>query len=286
MPNKSILAILLLLLARGAAAEPIHQLSLPTQLRPLITDNFVRADSTIAVFDDANANVDISETTALSASYRLTDRWAPSIRLAFGGNNAPGAVLDGSSFANPMIGATYMRSSGERRLAFLAATTLPIGTGGGDSPDLRAAKTNEASITARPADDVMFEVDYLTEIVGLDVAYTTRHLTVQAEAQLQQSIRVRGDGDSARTRAVLGAHLGTFLGSHVSLGADVLYQRSLSDDLSRLMVSGGVRTHFRAGATSVHPGLSYTRGLGATQHGDMMLTNRTNAVALDLAVLF
>ena len=307
MLTKSILtsSAIIVLLARVASAEP--ELSLPWQLRPLTIDSVVRADSAAAVFDDANGNIDIAETTALSASYQLTERWAPTIRLGFAGNNAPGAALDGSSFGNPMAGATYTRAMGNRRLALLAATTLPIGTGGGDAPDPRTARTNAASITARPADDAMFEVNYLTEIVGADVAYVKHGITVQAEAMLQQSIRVRGDHsaggtDAFRTRAALGAHAGSFLGRHVSLGADLLYQRWLSHpteldmtgakvpiadaDLARLTVSAGVRVHFHVGKASVHPGLSYTRGLGASERGPMMITNRTNAVAFDLPVLF
>lgn len=304
MLTKSILIIALF--ARVASAEP-ETLSLPWQLRPVTTSNVVRVDSAIAAFNDANGNLDISGTTALSARYQLTERWAPIIRLGVAGNNAPGAALDGGSLGNPIAGATYTRTMGNRRLALLAATTLPIGTGGGNDPDPHTAKTNAASITARPADEAMFEVNYLTEIVGADVAYVKYGLTMQAEAVLHQSIRVRGENsaggtDAFRTRAAVGAHVGTNLGRHVSLGADLLYQRWLSHpteldltgarvpiadaDLTRLTIAAGVRVHFHAGKASLRPGLSYTRGLGASERGAMMITNRTNAVTFDLPVLF
>jgi len=296
---------ILVLLGGVASAEP--ELSLPWQLQPLTTDNVAHADSAAAVFVDANGNVDVAMTNALSASYHLTERWAPTIRLGFAGNNAPGAALDGSSFGNPMLGMTYTRVMGPRRFALSAATTLPIGTGGGDNPDPRAAKANAASITARPADEAMYAVNYLTEIVGADVAYVKHGITMQAAATLQQSIRVRGEHSAAgtdafRTRASLGAHAGAFLGRHVSLGADLLYQRWLSHpteldmsgakvaiadaDLGQFTLSAGARVHFRVGRASVHPGLSYTRGLDTSRRGPMIVTNRTNAVAVDLTVLF
>lgn len=164
-------------------------------------------------------------------------------------------------------------------------------------------------MTVRPSDDAMFDVNYLTEMVGGDIAYVKHGFTAQAEATLQQSIRVRGaesiDGtDAARTRAALGAHVGMFIGSHVSLGGDVLYQRWLSHptkldsmtgsrapiadaDMAALTVSMGVRVHFNVGPVSVHPGLSFTRGLDATgPTAGSMITNRTTAFALDVPVLF
>lgn len=271
---KTILPILLL---AGVASADV----LPWQLHPVTTDNIVRADSSVAAFDDAAGNLDISETTAVSASYQLTSRWASTIRLGVAANNAPGAALDGNSFGNPMVGASYTRVLGNRRLAVFATTTLPIGTTG----DRPAATTNTASITARPADDALFAVDEMVESAGTDLAYANHGITLQAEAMLQQAIRVRGDGE-AFTRAALGVHAGTFLGSHVSLGADLLYQRWLSNNDARLTVAAGARVHFHVGRTALQPGLSYTRGLGATERGPMMITNRTNAVTFDLPVLF
>jgi len=298
-------SIVLMLFARGAAADP--KLSLPWQLRPITLDNVAHGDTAAAVFVDANGNVDIARTTALAVSYHLTERWAPTLRIGVAGNNAPGAALDGTSLANPVAGVTYTRVMGHRRYALVATTTIPIGTGGGDVADPRTVTTNAASATARPTDEAMFAVNYLTETIGGDIAYVDHGLTVQAEATLQQGIRVRGEHsasgtDAFRTRATIGAHAGAFLGRHVSLGADLLYQRWLSHpteldmtgakapiadaDLGQLTVAAGVRGHFHLGGATLHPGLSYTRGLGASRRGPMIVTNRTNAIALDLTVLF
>jgi hypothetical protein len=88
-------------------ASPTPRYSLPWQLRSVSAGNVVRLDSAAAVFNDANGNLDISVATVLSASVRLTPHWTPTLRLGLVGNNAPGAALDGSSFANPLVGATY-----------------------------------------------------------------------------------------------------------------------------------------------------------------------------------
>jgi hypothetical protein len=155
----------------------------------------------------------------------------------------------------------------------------------------------------------MFHVNYATAMAGGDASYVSGGFTAQAEATLQQSIRIRGsesaDGtDAARTRAVLGAHVGTYIGSHISLGGDVLYQRWLThptkldamtrarmpiadDDMDTVTLSLGVRVHFRIGQASVHPGLSFTRGLDATgPSAETMITNHTTAFTLDVPVLF
>ncbi len=312
MSIKSLVVVAVLLVARVASAEPEPReapASLPWQLRAVTTGNMISAESAVAVFRDPQGNIDLAELTALSARYQLTERWAPTIRLAFTGNDAPGAALDGMSFGNPIVGATYTRTMDRRRLALFAAAALPVGTGGGDAPDPRAARTNAASITARPADEPSFAVNYATAILGADLAYVKHGSTAQAEATLLQSVRARGaetaDGtDAFRTRATMGAHLGMFLGRRVSLGADLEYRRWLShpttldamsgarvalshDALSTLTASIGARLHLRIGNASLHPGLSYTRGFdGLTLHGPMRITKQTNAIALALPVRF
>lgn len=313
MSLRSNVVVLALLLARVASAEPepdAEEASLPWLLHSVTASNVVLADSTAAVFRDPQGNVDINATTVLSASYQLGDGWAPSLRLGFAGNNAPGAALDGTSFGNPIAGATYTRTMTSRsRLALFAAVAIPVGSGGGDNPDPRSARTNAASITARPVDEAMFSVNYATAIVGADIVFAKHGFTAQAEATLLQSIRARGnktiDGtDALRTRATMGAHLGMFLGRHVSVGADLEYRRWLSHptmvdamtdarvpiaggDLTTLTASIGARVHFHVGNASVHPGLSYTRGFdGLALHGPTNITKQTNAIGLAIPVLF
>lgn len=283
--------------------------SLPWQLRPVAAGNVVRLDSAAAIFDDANGNLDEAVITTLTASYQITRDWAPMVRLGFVGNDAPGAALDGTSFVNPLVGATYARTMGSYRLALFGATTIPVGTGGGDAPDGGAARTNVASSQARPADSAMFAVNYLTEIVGVDLAYVNHGFTAQAEATLLQSVRVRGDKSAAatdrfRTGSAVGVHLGYFIGSHFSLGADLRYQRWLSHpttrsaptgglvpysegDMDVVTVAAGPRLHFRLGKQAwIRPGLSLVRGMDARGLDAPLITSQTTGVQIDVPIMF
>jgi hypothetical protein len=276
-----------------APATPLRY-SLPWQLRPVSAGNAVRLDSAAAVFNDTNGNVDIAVTTVLSASLRLTSRWTPTLRLGLVGNNAPGAALDGSSFVNPLMGATWARTSGPCALAFFGATTIPIGTGAGDVRYDRAARSNLASMVARPADAAMFAVNYATAIAGADFAYVSHGFTAQGEATLLQYVRVRGgDGAGAnapfRTQAAAGLHLGYFIGSHFSLSGDLTYQRWLAHPTTAnlVTVAVGPRAHFRLGnQASLRPGLSLVRGLDRRGFDAPLITGQTTGVQIDLPVTF
>jgi hypothetical protein len=295
--------------ATVAPSDSALRYSLPWQLRPVTIGNLARVDSVAAVFNDANANLDEAVATMVTASYQVNRNWAPMVRLSFVGNDAPGEATDGSTFANPLVGATYARALGSYRLALFGATTLPVGTGGGDAPNLRAAKTNAASSTARPADAAMFAVNYTTVIAGADFAYVNHGLTAQAEATLLQFVRVRGDDgvgatDSFRTEAAVGLHLGYFIGSHFSLSGDLHHRRwlshpttlspttgarvALSDaDMASTTVAVGPRFHFRVGKEGwIRPGLSFVRGLDARGWGAPLLTTQTTAVQVDIPVSF
>jgi hypothetical protein len=72
------------------------------------------------------------------------------------------------------------------RFSLFGATTIPIGTGAGDVPYDRAARTNAASMVARPADGAMFAVNYVTAIAGADFAYVSHGFTAQGAATLLQ----------------------------------------------------------------------------------------------------
>ena len=276
-----------------APAPPLRY-SLPWQLRPVSAGNVVRLDSAAAVFNDASGNVDIAVTTVLSASVRLTPRWTPTLRLGLVGNNAPGAALDGSSFVNPLVGATYARTVGCYAFALFGATTVPIGTGAGDVRYVRAARTNAASMVARPSDSAMFAVNYVTAIAGADFAYVSHGFTAQGEATLLQFVRVRGgDGAGAnapwRTQAAAGLHLGYFLGSHFSLSSDLTYQRWLAHPATANMVTVAVgpRAHFKLGKqASMRPGVSLVRGLDARGFDAPLITAQATAVQVDLPVTF
>jgi len=292
-----------------APPDSATRYSLPWQLRPVTIGNLARIDSVAAVFNDENGNVDMALATVVAVSYQFNQNWAPMVRLGFVGNNAPGAAFDGSSLANPLVGATYARTMGSYRLALFGATTIPVGTGGGNAPSGGAAKTNAESSTARPADDAMFAVNYLTEILGVDYAYVNHGFTAQAEATLQQLVRVRGSESAAatdafRSNSAVGLHLGYFIGSHFSLSGDLRYQRWLSHPTARNLATGaqvplsddkmdavtfavGPRLHFKLGKQAgIHPGVSFVRGLNGQGLDATLVTGQATGVQLDIPVMF
>lgn len=309
--SESLVGVVRTLASPASVETPtsLPRYSLPWQLRPVIADSMVRVDTAAAVFNDGQGNIDIALPTVLAASYRLTPHWAPTIRLGFIGNNAPGAALDGTGFANPMVGATYARPFGSYRLALFGASTIPVGTGGGDAPNLRAAESNAASISARPADAAIFAVNYMAGIVGIDLAYVGHGFTVQGEMTLLQFIRVRGgEGvgatDAFRAQASAGLHVGYFIGSHFSLSSDVHYRRWLSQPtplgantgaritfpdagLDTTTLAIGPRFHVKVGkVASVRPGISFVRGLDARGFDAPLITAQATAVQLDIPVTF
>jgi hypothetical protein len=164
-------------------------------------------------------------------------------------------------------------------------------------------------MTARPADDAMFAVNYLTPMVGGDFAYVSHGFTAQVEATLQELIRVRGCNsasalDQFRTNAALGLHLGYFIGSHFSLGSDLRYQRWLSHpttlnaatgaqvplsdrNMDTVTLAAGLRLHFGFGKhTSIRPGVSIMRGFDGRAFAAPLVAAQTTAVQLDLPVAF
>jgi hypothetical protein len=283
--------------------------SLPWQLRPLTLGHVARLDGAAAAFNDDNGNLDLGFAVALGTGWQLTPNWAPMVRLGFVRNDAPGAALDGSSFGNPLVGVTYTRRMDSTRLGLFGATTIPVGTGGGEGADRATERTNAAASSVRPADDALFAVNYLTAIAGIDFAYVDHGFTAQAEATLQQLVRARGADsreaiDAFRTNSVLGLHLGYFISSHFSMGGDLRYQRWLSVPTSLDMATGmhvplseakmdtltaalGPRFHLRLGERAwIRPGLAVLRGFDERGFDAPLLTAQTTAVQLDVPVTF
>lgn len=248
-----------------ASADPDGDASLSWQLRPVTIGNVARIDSAAAAFRDRNGNLDLAVATTLTVSYQLSDDWAPVLRLGLVGNDAPGAALDGSSIASPLVGATYARRRDDYRLALFGGATIPVGTGN--------ARTHTASMTARPADRAIFDGEHLAAVAGVDVAYVHRGFTAQLEATLVQPVR-------APTRASFGLHLGYLIGWHVAVGADLHYEDTFT-------ASAGVRTQLRLGdQTWIRPGIALFRGLDDRGLDAPLLTAQTTAVMIDVPVTF
>jgi hypothetical protein len=284
-------------------ATPAPPYSLPWQLRPVTVGNVLRSDTSVALYDNAAGQSGDTVATMLTGSYKVTPNLAPLVRLGFVQNDAPGTDPSGSSFVNPIVGLTYARRLGSYRVAGFIAGTIPIGAGGGDTPDKGAAAANKAGISARSAmDNAMFAVDYFTAIGGIDAAYVDHRFTLQAEATIFQLFRARGAGtapatDDTRTNSTVGLHAGFFVIPQLSLGGELRYQRWLTTPTQLVMgkavpipdasldtttVAIGPRGNFALGrGMFFRPGLSYARGLDKP-----LSASSYNMVQVDLPVVF
>jgi hypothetical protein len=180
----------------------------------------------------------------LLASYKITDEFAPLVRVGVVQNSPPKAAMNqvdsAVNFLNPVLGATYaIKPAKPLRLAFFLGVTIPVGGGGGDDAKVENKTANTMGIRARSAmDNAMFSVNDLTIFPGLDLAYVSGGFTVQIEATLLELIRVKGDKqpamglannpDKTKTNFTAGVHVGYFLTPFLSIGTEFRHQRFLS----------------------------------------------------------
>ena len=264
-------------------APPPPPYSLPWQLRPVAVANVIRSDTAVAFYDNAMGSGS-TVATMLLGSYKVTPNFAPMVRMGFVQNGAPGTAPDGKSFVNPVVGGTYALKIGtDFRLAAFLGVTIPIGMGGGSTPDPAASGATSAGIAARSGmDNAMFAVNYTTIFPGVGFAYVANKLTVQAEATVFQLFRVKGSDttgispDATRTNSTMGIHAGYFVLPMLSLGGEMRYQRWLSTpsrivmgvrsdipsaNMDTVSFAVGPRFHFKMGSTWLRPGISYAQVL-------------------------
>jgi hypothetical protein len=239
--------------AEPAVAKPKPPpYSLPWQLRPAVVGNVVRSDTTFAFFKDPVSKKSGSTVASmLLASYKVTDSFAPMVRLGVVSSSPPAGKTTGPpanlpvdskvGFLNPVLGATYaLKPAKPLRLAFFLGVTLPVGSGGGDDAKPGAVFANSPyGVRARSAmDNAMFSVNDFAIFPGVDFAYVASGFTVQVESTLFQLTRVKGDKkptvglaknpDKSKTNLTMGLHVGYFIIPMLSLGAEIRHQRFLS----------------------------------------------------------
>jgi hypothetical protein len=284
--------VLALTLVSGATAARAQQpppppYSLPWQLRPAAAASSLRADTVLAFPDGEQTTV-----TMLSGGLKVGRALVPSMRLGIVAHS-PDDGESAVSLVNPALGATWLHwPTPELRVAAFLGLTLPIGMGGGDSPDPAVAAATSAGVYARSAmDNAMFAVNYLTTFPGIGVAWVKGGLTLQAEATVLVLARVRGAGDDLRINSTFGLHAGYFIVPLVSVGAELRHQRWLATPSfveanaaarDATTAALGVRLHLRAGgARWIRPGIAYTRGLD-----DPMAAAGYHIVQLDVPFTF
>jgi hypothetical protein len=309
-----ILAVLCLWSASSLAQEatpeapppPRAPYSLPFQLRPVTAATVVRSDSSFAGYENKFAQGGFAFVSELTGAFRVPGTGsapatglAPLVKLTVVNDSPPGSATGGFAFVNPLVGAAYAVTlgSGFRASAFLGVT-IPIGMGGGDTPDKGALDARTVGPVARAGmDNALFAVDDVAVIPGVDIAYVAGGLTAQLEATFFQLERVRGaqqQHEASKTNLTGGLHVGYFLLDALSIGAELHYQRWLNAPIAvdhnapgtsvdLLSLSVGPRFHFEpAPGVWIRPGLAYTRGF------DHPMTSpaNDNIVQLDVPIAF
>jgi hypothetical protein len=258
----------------GTKPEP-PPYSLPWQLRSAAAANVVRSDSSSGM-RSVSGNGGTTVVTLLLASYKVTPELAVMVRGGFV-NDAPPLKDASDAFLNPALGATYVVKLGSGfRLAPFFGLALPLGNGGGNTPDPAVRAALGAGILTRSSmDNALFAVNYLTPFPGIDLSWVSRGFTIQAEATLFELIRARGDAvdkDSTRTNFTSGLHLGYFVLPVLSVGGELRYQRWLKNsgipegDARRDTATAaiGIRAHLKLSDTMwLRPGVAYVQPLDA-----------------------
>ncbi|HTM46790.1 MAG TPA: hypothetical protein VL137_17665 [Polyangiaceae bacterium] len=256
----------------AAAAPPAPKkppYSLPWQLRPVVVANVVRSDTALAFYKSPAGQSGSTVASMLLASYKLTDSFAPMVRIGFV-HNSPPAGKSGNTLTNPVLGGTYALKFDDFKVGLFLGIALPLGGGGGNTPDLPNRTAMAAGISARSAmDNAMFAMNYLTFFPGAGIAYVKDGVTVQAEATLLQLFRTRGDlvdVDSSRTNLTMGLHAGYFFIPELSAGVELRHQRWLSTPApvkvnsalrDNTTVAIGPRAHFKLGENMwLRPGIA------------------------------
>ncbi len=278
--------------ARAEPTAPPAPYAVPFQLRPAVAANVFRSDSVAAFYSDATDSGS-TVVTSLLGSYKVSPQLAPFARFAvLHDNPTTGDSATGTS--NALAGVTWApKLPAPYKIGIIGAMTAPIGTGGGNSPDMAKAAANKAAILARSAmDNAMFAVNDVAFIAGASAAFVDSGFTLQAEATVFQLVRVRGadvQPDKTKTNMTSGISLGYFIVKQLSVGGELRYQRWLStpkavaNDMTgttreTITAAVGLRTHWQLeGKRWLRPGVAYTRGVD-----DPMMGRHYQVVQLDV----
>lgn len=307
-----LLLIALAPLGAVAAAEPdststppapVPPYALPWQLRSIIPANVARLDSALSFYDNAaGKSGGFAAASILTGAYKLDPNFALLARLGMTNNAPPGTAAGATTFTNPLLAGLYSFKFGDGfRAAGFLGVTVPIGTGGGNSPDAAQTLANQTGILARSAmDNALFAVNYMTVSPGVDIAYIANNWTVQAEATLLQLMRVGGeqvDLDSARTNFTAGLTIGYAFPPTVALLGELRYQRWLNNNtvetrpsppIENLSFAVGPRFTFKIESVTLRPGIAYAQGLAGPmgKSGYTYPVNNFSVVFVDLPIIF
>lgn len=294
------LFVVMLATAPGRAAEPAVSVSPtpaaeptapppapyvpPWLLRPMVAIHVARWDNSLALYENPTTGlVGATYVSSFFGGYKIPGTGGPTegaqlvARLTVAYDNPPQAQ-SAAIFANPVFGGAYARRLPRGfRLHTALSFTLPVGMGGGDTPNAAEAAVRAKAQLARFAmDNSVFAVNDLAIIPGAAVAWVDRGWTVQAEATLFLLPRVRGAAsqkEAFKVNFTTGLFAGHFLvPKYLSLGIEFHYQRyflgpnsikTAPATVDNASLAGGVRFHVPVGKHWLRCGVSYGGGLDA-----------------------
>lgn len=265
--------------------KPFHY-SLPFQLRPAITWNVLRSDTSYAMFQAPNGDKGTTLVTSLLFGYKVTEAIQPFVRIAYT-YTAPPGTDSASAISNPLVGVTYgIKPSDDIRVAAILAVTAPIGQGGGDDINTKTVAQQSGSAARSVMDGALFAQNDVAIIPGVSAAWIAKGFTIQGELTYVQLMRVRSDiGDKSRSILTSGLHVGYFLIPELSIGAEIRHMRFLSTPIvlekaptderraelrDNTTAAFGARGHFQLGSFWLRPGVSFTMPLDQPLAGSKM----------------
>ncbi|MBI2389133.1 MAG: hypothetical protein HYV09_05910 [Deltaproteobacteria bacterium] len=256
-------------------AERKAKYALPFAMRPAIAPNLLRIDASFGVADGANTSTSVLTTGGKPISSMPDVGFymrAGLIRLS------PEAGTSANAFTNPLFFALYTPEIAPKlRLPIFAGVAAPLGSAGGDSPDVAKRGALAAGIAARQGmDNALFTTNYLTPTAGIGLAWIDRGLTVQGEVQVLQLLRARGqsvESDASRTNFTSGLNVGYQVIKYLTANVEVHYQRWLSTPAvvernpaarDQATCGGGLRANIALSDSIIaRPGISYFRAFDA-----------------------
>ncbi|HNN50078.1 MAG TPA: hypothetical protein PKO07_03595 [Pseudomonadota bacterium] len=266
--------------------------------------------------------------------YRFTPSWMGIVRFGMVGNRPPRITGDetgadncedttttdpttmqpktvltkcGVATSNLFLGGFYSHKFADNfRFSLFFGTTIPVGSGtsAATEPGASLAEAPTGQLARSAMDNVMFAVNDWAMVEGLDLAYIGHRLTVQAEVTFFELFRVRNEAanpDVYKVNFTTGLHIGYFVANWMSLGAELRYQRWLSDPKSvvadeanadkglpvqglrqNLSLGIGPRFHIKLpGGKWIRPGIGYEPGL----YG-VMGNRKYHVLQIDIPILF
>lgn len=273
--------------AAAPATPPPY--SLPWQLRPIAPVRVLRVDNVVDLHASGQTDVLIA-----NAAWSFHPRMYALARVG-AVFNGPLTGAAGSAATNLVLGGAYLHPAiADWRLSAFVGFSVPTATGGGDAPAPGPRAAIASGVLPRSAmDAALFTPNDVTVLGGLGAAWVKDGVTLQAEANLLQFARVRGEqaqADAAKTNFNGGVHLGYFLARNLSIGGELRWQRWLStpaavarDPSLRQNLSGalGLRLHVPVGRLTLRPGFAYAAGLWGP-----MATGGHHVFQVDVPVAF